>query len=109
ALLFERAARAIRQPPGAARPAAARTALAALAKRLRDRSLPPRDRLAAARTPRISEILAEYPLREFVTRTGRMPVRVERLRALYASWYEFFPRPERLQFDPMGRREPISG
>ena len=32
ALLFERAARAIRQPPGAARPAAARTDLSALGR-----------------------------------------------------------------------------
>ena len=38
-----------------------------------------------------------------------MPVLVERLRALYGSWYEFFPRSEGVQFDPMGRREPISG
>ena len=109
ALLFERAARAVRQPPGAARPAAARTDLNALARKLRDRSLPPWDRLAAARTPRVKAILADYPLREFVTRSGRMPVLVERVRALYGSWYEFFPRSEGVQFDPMGRREPISG
>ena len=38
-----------------------------------------------------------------------MPVLVERLRALFGSWYEFFPRSEGVQFDPMGRREPISG
>jgi starch synthase (maltosyl-transferring) len=109
ALLFERAARSIRQPPGAARPAAARTDLSALAKRLRDRSLPPWDRLDAARTPRIRAILAAYPLRDLVTRSGRLPVLVERLRALYGSWYEFFPRSEGVQFDPMGRREPVSG
>ena len=109
ALLFERAARAIKQPPGAARPAAARTDLAALARKLRDRSLPPWDRLEAARTPRIAAILAEYPLRDMVTRSGRMPVLAERQRALYGSWYEFFPRSEGVQFDPMGRREPISG
>jgi starch synthase (maltosyl-transferring) len=109
ALLFERAARAIRQPPGAARPAAARTDLNALARKLRDRSLPPWDRLAATRTPRIKAILGEYPLRDLVTRSGRMPVLVERLRALFGSWYEFFPRSEGVQFDPMGRREPISG
>jgi starch synthase (maltosyl-transferring) len=109
ALLFERAARAIRQPPGAARPAAARSDLTMLARKLRDRSLPPWDRLAAARAPRIAAILAEYPLRDFVTRSGRMPVLVERLRALFGSWYEFFPRSEGVQFDPMGRREPISG
>jgi len=109
ALLFERAARAIRQPPGAARPAAARTDLTALARKLRDRSLPPWDRLAAARAPRITAILGQYPLRDFVTRSGRMPVFVQRLRALFGSWYEFFPRSEGVQFDPMGRREPIPG
>src|SRR2546430_12630686 len=45
ALLFERAARRIPQPPGASRPAAARTALRALAAKLRDRRLAPWDRL----------------------------------------------------------------
>jgi len=109
ALLFERAARSIRQPPGATRPAAARTALNALAKRLRDRSMPPWDRLAAAQAPSIAAVLAAYPLRDMVTRSGWYPVLVERLRALYGSWYEFFPRSEGVQFDPMGRREPISG
>jgi starch synthase (maltosyl-transferring) len=109
ALLFERAARAIRQPPGAARPAAARTELNTLARKLRDRSLPPWDRLAAARTRRIAAILGQYPLRDLVTRSGRMPVLVERQRALFGSWYEFFPRSEGVQFDPMGRREPIPG
>jgi starch synthase (maltosyl-transferring) len=109
ALLFERAARSIRQPPGATRPAAARTALNALARRLRDRSMPPWDRLAAAQAPQVATVLAEYPLRDMVTRSGWHPVLVERLRALYGSWYEFFPRSEGVQFDPMGRREPISG
>jgi starch synthase (maltosyl-transferring) len=109
ALLFERAARSIRQPPGAARPAAARTELFALARALRDRSLPPWDRLAATHTPRIAAILAAYPLRDLVTRSPRYPVLAERLRALYGSWYEFFPRSEGVQFDPMGRREPVSG
>jgi starch synthase (maltosyl-transferring) len=109
ALLFERAARTIRQPPGAARPAAARTALNALARKLRDRSLPPWDRLGAARTARIAAILAEYPLRDLVTRSARFWVRADRKRALYGAWYEFFPRSEGVQFDPMGRREPVSG
>jgi starch synthase (maltosyl-transferring) len=109
ALLFERAARAIKQPPGAARPAAARTALAALARTLRDRGLPPWDRLAAAERPEIREILATYPLRDLITRSAWLPVLVDRLRALYGAWYEFFPRSEGVQFDPMGRREPVSG
>ena len=109
ALLFERAARSIRQPPGAARPAAARTALNALAKKLRDRSLPPWDRLGAAQTPEVTALLDEYPLRDLVTRSGWLPVLVERKRALYSAWYEFFPRSEGVQFDPMGRRDPVSG
>jgi starch synthase (maltosyl-transferring) len=109
ALLFERAARAIRQSPGAARPAAARAALNGLARKLRDRGLPPWDRLAASEKPEIAGILARYPLRDMVTRSTRLPVRVERLRALYGAWYEFFPRSEGVQFDPMGRREPVSG
>jgi starch synthase (maltosyl-transferring) len=109
ALLFERAARSIRQPTGAARPAAARTALSALGRRLRDRSLPPWDRLTAAQAPQVAAILREYPLRDQVTRSARLPVLVQRLRALYGAWYEFFPRSEGVEFDPMGRREPISG
>ncbi len=109
ALLFERAARSIRQPPGASRPAAARTALNALARKLSDRSLPPWDRLAAAQTRQIAALLNEYPLRELVTRSGWLPVLVERKRALYGAWYEFFPRSEGVQFDPMGRKDPVSG
>jgi starch synthase (maltosyl-transferring) len=109
ALLFERAARSIRQPPGASRPAAARTALNAVAKKLRDRGRPPWDRLAAAQTPEVVALLAEYPLRDLVTRSGWQPVLVERKRALYSAWYEFFPRSEGVEFDPMGRRDPVSG
>ncbi len=109
ALLFELAARSIRQPPGASRPAAARTALNALAKKLRDRSLPPWDRLAAARTRQVAAVLSEYPLRDQVTRSRWLPVLAERKRALYGAWYEFFPRSEGVQFDPMGRRDPVSG
>ena len=109
ALLFEKAARRIPQPPGASRPAAARALLRALVARLRDRDLPLWDRLAAAEDPDIAAILAEYPLRELLTRSRALTVQVDRQRALYGSWYEFFPRSEGVQVDPMGRREPVSG
>ena len=104
ALLYERAAKAIRSATSPSK-----AALTGLAKKLRDRSLPPWDRLAATESPEIAEILAEYPLRDLVTRSSRLPVYVDRLRSLYGSWYEFFPRSEGVQFDPMGRREPVSG
>jgi starch synthase (maltosyl-transferring) len=109
ALLFERAARRIPQPPGASRPAAARTALRALAATMRDRGVAPWDRLAAAGDPQIAAILATWPLRELVTRSRPLTVAVDRERALYGSWYEFFPRSEGVQIDPLGRRAPASG
>jgi len=109
ALLFERAARRIPQPPGASRPAAARAALRALVARMRDRGLAPWDRLAAAGDPVIEAILLSWPLRDLVTRSRPLTVQVDRERALYGSWYEFFPRSEGVQVDPMGRRAPVSG
>jgi starch synthase (maltosyl-transferring) len=125
ALLFDRAARSVRpvrigqgRPAGArwvdaARAAetarAARAAYTAAAARLRDPALPPWDRLAAATDEKITATLASYPLRDLVTRSARFPVIVHRQRALYGAWYEFFPRSEGVQTDPMGRREPIGG
>src|SRR5690348_17562001 len=57
ALLFERAARRIPQPPGRSRPAAARNTLRKLAAKMRDRGLTPWDRLAATEDPLIASIL----------------------------------------------------
>jgi starch synthase (maltosyl-transferring) len=109
ALLFERISRKIPQPAGASRPAAARTRLRALVAKLRDRGLNPWDRLAAAQDPEIDAILAVWPLRELVTRSRPLTLQVDRERALYGSWYEFFPRSEGAQIDPMGQRPPVSG
>jgi starch synthase (maltosyl-transferring) len=101
ALLFDRAARRVREP--------GQDMLAAIAARLRDAGIPPLDRFAAARDAEVKSIIDAYPLREHVTRSRKFPVIVARERALYGSWYEFFPRSEGAQIDPMGRREPISG
>jgi len=109
ALLYERLARRIPQPPGASRPAAARTALRALVATMRDRGLTPWDRLAATEEPAIAAILDVWPLRELVTRSRPLNLQVDRERALFGSWYEFFPRSEGVQIDPMGRRPPTSG
>jgi starch synthase (maltosyl-transferring) len=103
AALFDRAAKSARRPP------AQRSAPAAAAARLSDPGIPPWDRLAAADDPEITEILAAAPLRELVTRSAVYPLIVHRPRALYGAWYEFFPRSEGVQTDPMGRREPVGG
>ncbi|WP_200262199.1 alpha-1,4-glucan--maltose-1-phosphate maltosyltransferase [Streptomyces sp. HSG2] len=39
-------------------------------------------------------VLGSYPLRELVSCSESLPLRVERERALYGAWYEFFPRSE---------------
>ena len=118
AQLYDRAARAVRSPgwgeavppraPGESA-AQARAALAALAGRLADPGIAPWDRLAATEDPEIRRILAIYPLRERRSRSGRFEVVVHRQRALFGAWYEFFPRSEGVQIDPLGRREPVSG
>ena len=103
AALFGRAAKSARRPP------AHRSALEAVAARLNDPAIPPWDRLAAADSPDVIEILGAAPLRELVTRSALFPLVVHRDRALYSAWYEFFPRSEGVQTDPMGRREPMGG
>ncbi|MEU5775889.1 alpha-1,4-glucan--maltose-1-phosphate maltosyltransferase, partial [Streptomyces venezuelae] len=87
ALLYERAAH------GAPEDTARRTLLAAAAA-LQDEERSPGARLAAALTPEVDAVLARYPLRERVSPSRAMPLLVERERALYGSWYEFFPRSE---------------
>jgi starch synthase (maltosyl-transferring) len=87
----------------------ARATLREVAALLRDPAVPPWDRLAAASSGRVLAILAEYPLRDLITRSARYPVIVHRQRALYGAWYEFFPRSEGVDVDPMGYREPRSG
>ncbi|GAA3839410.1 alpha-1,4-glucan--maltose-1-phosphate maltosyltransferase [Sphaerisporangium flaviroseum] len=92
ARLFERAARAVRLA-GCDR-CGHRAALQNVADRLRDDELDPRARLALAQLPETAGALAAHPLRDLVTRGPRYRIRVDRRRALFGSWYEFFPRSE---------------
>ncbi|MFF7391812.1 maltotransferase domain-containing protein [Streptomyces scabiei] len=70
--------------------------------KLRDDTLPAADRLAAALAPEVDEVLARHPLRELVTSSEPLPLLVERERALFGSWYEFFPRSEGTPEQPHG-------
>ncbi|MGA5449294.1 maltotransferase domain-containing protein, partial [Streptomyces umbrinus] len=98
--LYERAASGV---PHEAGRAAVLTAVAAL----RDESRPPIARLAAALTPDVDTALADHPLRERVSQSAPLPLLVERERALYGSWYEFFPRSEGAVVEP--DKPPVSG
>nr|WBO82548.1 alpha-1,4-glucan--maltose-1-phosphate maltosyltransferase [Streptomyces sp. SBE_14.2] len=94
ARLYERAATEV--------PAKQRRVLLTAAARLRDDSLAPTARLAAALTDEVERVLARYPLRELVTASEPLPLLVERERALFGSWYEFFPRSEGTAEEPHG-------
>ncbi|MFI6036386.1 alpha-1,4-glucan--maltose-1-phosphate maltosyltransferase [Streptomyces sp. NPDC051315] len=80
----------------------ARDILLAAADALRDEDRPAASRLAGALTPEVDEVLARHPLRELVTASDPLPLLVERERALFGSWYEFFPRSEGTPERPHG-------
>ncbi|RHW27784.1 DUF3416 domain-containing protein [Nocardioides immobilis] len=59
-----------------------------------DTTRPVEARLAQLESPELSDVLLAHPLRELVTVDGPYPAYADRQRALYSSWYEFFPRSE---------------
>ena len=63
-------------------------------KAVRDAGRPAAVRFAAAISPAVDEVLSRHPLRELVTTEGPYSFHVDRPRALFGSWYEFFPRSE---------------
>ncbi|MER8118142.1 maltotransferase domain-containing protein, partial [Streptomyces sp. NPDC094031] len=94
ARLYERAAAGV--------PKTHRRTVLDAAAALRDEERPAAWRLAQALRPPVREVLDRYPLRELVTASDPMPLLVERERALYGSWYEFFPRSEGTAERPHG-------
>ncbi|MCU7822777.1 alpha-1,4-glucan--maltose-1-phosphate maltosyltransferase [Kitasatospora sp. DSM 101779] len=102
AQLLERAAAGVPKKEGRAHVLAAVDAL-------RDAGLPPLSRYAAALAPEVLALLERHPLRELVSATRPLPLQVDRKRALYGAWYEFFPRSEGAVVDPSGVQPPVSG
>jgi starch synthase (maltosyl-transferring) len=103
AQLFERAAKRVGVTNGV------RHVLLGAVAGLRDEGRAPTERLAAAMTSEVDAALASSPLRELVTPSQKLPLQVDRKRALFGSWYEFFPRSEGAVVDPEGRERPRSG
>ncbi|MGV9699943.1 maltotransferase domain-containing protein, partial [Streptomyces sp. NPDC003470] len=93
--LYRRAASGVPKDSG-------RDVVLAAAAVLADDTLPVATRLAAALTPEVDAVLARHPLRELVTTSDPLPLLVERERALYGAWYEFFPRSEGTAEQPHG-------
>jgi starch synthase (maltosyl-transferring) len=77
--------------PGAA---LAKKVLTGASKAAADTKRPPAARLAALESPEVTEVLAAHPLRELLTVDGPYPAYADRSKALFSSWYEFFPRSE---------------
>ncbi|HET9443075.1 MAG TPA: maltotransferase domain-containing protein, partial [Acidimicrobiales bacterium] len=65
-----------------------------VARALRDTSAPPEDRVAPAFDATVEALLEGPPDPALVTRSEPLPLWVDRERALYGAWYEFFPRSE---------------
>jgi len=71
-----------------------RAVLTEAARGLADVARPDDVRLGAALDPAVVAVLERFPMRDLVTTAGPYPLAVERPRALFGSWYEFFPRSE---------------
>ncbi|MGI8523930.1 MAG: alpha-1,4-glucan--maltose-1-phosphate maltosyltransferase [Nocardioides sp.] len=84
--LMDRAARLV--------PKAWRDRVKAAAAALRDQDLDLQHRLSPVFEPELHELLLAHPVRELLTKSRRHEVWVDRERALFGSWYEFFPRSE---------------
>ena len=85
--LYERAAADVPKRDG-------REAVLAAVDALRDEDRVRRRPARRRPRPRGRPALARHPLRELVTASRPLPLEVERHRALFGSWYEFFPRSE---------------
>ncbi|NBX70454.1 MAG: DUF3416 domain-containing protein, partial [Actinobacteria bacterium] len=69
-------------------------ALRLLLSALTDETKSDEARLSILHEPAVTTALAKNIVREFVSSYGQFPVYVERSRALFGNWYEFFPRSE---------------
>ncbi|MCX7541999.1 alpha-1,4-glucan--maltose-1-phosphate maltosyltransferase [Corynebacterium sp. P5848] len=59
---------------------------------LRQENLSPAEAVAPAFEGDFVDLLDKHPLRELLTRGITRKIKVERPKALFSSWYEFFPR-----------------
>ncbi|HEX3786429.1 MAG TPA: alpha-1,4-glucan--maltose-1-phosphate maltosyltransferase [Pseudonocardiaceae bacterium] len=69
-----------------------RAMLATAAAALRDEHRSLAERVAPALSADVIRIMHDYPVRELITKSKPQKMWVDRKRAAYGSWYEFFPR-----------------
>jgi starch synthase (maltosyl-transferring) len=99
-LLLERVSRGVSADSASAVGAEAdKAVLKDAIKALGDKFRPVEARLAAAESEAIAQVFAAHPLRDLLTTEGPNAFFVDRDRALFSSWYEFFPRSEGAHVD----------
>lgn len=77
----------------AAAPAPSKSALKRLARELRDEARGPAERVEIAMAAELRALMAAHlPAHDRTVYDRVLPVRVDRVRARFGSWYEFFPR-----------------
>ena len=76
-----------------------RKTLEAAAATMADASLSPQERLAAATSSDVSELHTSNPLRDGLSPSAPQRFKVERPKASFAAWYQFFPRSEGAVYD----------
>jgi starch synthase (maltosyl-transferring) len=81
-------------------PSEAQDRVLAAAAALRDDQRPLFERVSAALDLR--DLLWQHPVRQLVTTTRSYAIWVDRKRALFSAWYEFFPRSEGAEVAPDG-------
>jgi starch synthase (maltosyl-transferring) len=84
ARLFTKLAKSLPKPQ--------RPTILAVAQGLRDDTLEVANRVTPALDDAVQALIQANPVREMITASPRYPLWVDRHRALYGSWYEFFPR-----------------
>ena len=73
-----------------------------------DTERPAGARLAALQDPELEAVLLAHPLRELLTVEGPYPAYADRTKALFSSWYEFFPAPRAPRRTPRPARSPAA-
>ena len=77
-----------------------RKMLVAAAATMKDTSLTPEDRLAAATSEPVAQLHLTNPLRDGVSPSQPQRFLVQRPESSFAAWYQFFPRSEGAYVDP---------
>ncbi|HOC13643.1 MAG TPA: DUF3416 domain-containing protein, partial [Propionicimonas sp.] len=65
---------------------------------------PATDLIEVATAKGISRAMEQYGPRDLLSATADFPLFVDRKRALFSSWYEFFPRSQGANFDPATKK-----